>query len=552
MPRRAGGCRVYNVPMRRDAPIFHFNDARDAIASEVVRRVSEARGGESTALLEDAIYHEVKRLAASGGREDSELGRWRSLARRLRGLSDGARRQELERLAREHVDDITGNFDPRVYAVAARLMPPVLGALVAPRATFTSLRRLVDAGALAERIEVNGHTDHVRRLVDRGTVVYVPTHLSNMDSIVFGYALERAGLPPATYGAGKNLFTNPLLSFFMQNLGAYKVDRRLRHALYKDVLKTYSCVLLERGYHSLFFPGGTRSRSGGVERRLKLGLAGTGVEALARTARDGRPQRVFFVPATINYLVTLEAPTLIADFLQEAGKSRYIIEDDESSRIERVASFANKLLRHSAGVVIRLGEPLDPFGNRVDENGDSHDGRGHAVDPLSYLRDRRGSLAIDPDRDAQYTRDLGDVVCDAYLRHTVVMPTHLVAAALMNRLREDARTNDIFTLLKVRQKVGVPRSELAADLVALRDTLARQAADGRIVLGDSLVNAHGDAILEEALRAWQGIHSSPVVEEQAGELWIGDASLVFYYQNRLAAHGVALDVLAPKRERVAA
>ena len=53
----------------------------------------------------------------------------------------------------------------------------------------------------------------------------------------------------------------------MHNLGAYRVDRRLKHGLYKDVLKTYSCVLIERGYHSLFFPGGTRSRIGGVERR---------------------------------------------------------------------------------------------------------------------------------------------------------------------------------------------------------------------------------------------------------------------------------------------
>jgi glycerol-3-phosphate O-acyltransferase len=40
--------------------------------------------------------------------------------------------------------------------------------------------------------------------------------------------------------------------------------------------------MIERGYHSLFFPGGTRSRSGMVEKRLKLGLAGTGVEAFAR------------------------------------------------------------------------------------------------------------------------------------------------------------------------------------------------------------------------------------------------------------------------------
>ena len=238
----------------------------------------------------------------------------------------------------------------------------------------------------------------------------MPTHLSNLDSVVFGFALERAGLPPATYGAGKNLFTNPVLSFFMHNLGAYRVDRRLRHSLYKDVLKTYSCVLIERGYHSLFFPGGTRSRSGGVERRLKLGLAGTGLEAFGRTAEHGKTQRVFFVPATINYLLTLEAETLIDDFLQEEGKARYIIEDDESTRVGRVASFAQKLLGLDESVVIRFGEPLDCFGNCVDERRDVATTRtGARVEAESYLIGDDGKPRRDAARDVQYTRELGEV-----------------------------------------------------------------------------------------------------------------------------------------------
>ncbi len=229
--------------------------------------------------------------------------------------------------------------------------------------------KLTSLEALDDKVIVEGPIAKLRALVQRGTAVYVPTHLSNMDSIVFGYALERAGLPPATYGAGKNLFTNPVLSFFMHNLGAYRVDRRIRHSLYKDVLKTYSCVLLERGYHSLFFPGGTRSRSGGIERHLKLGLVGSAVEAYARTLQAGKERRIFFVPATINYLVTLEAETLIADFLSESGKGRFLIEDDESSRVGRVASFAKKLLGMAGAVVIRFGEPIDLFGNKVDDEG---------------------------------------------------------------------------------------------------------------------------------------------------------------------------------------
>ena len=218
---------------------------------------------------------------------------------------------------------------------------------------------------LDRHLITQGPIDTLRALARRGTLVFTPTHSSNLDSVVFGFALDRVGLPPVSYGAGKNLFTNPFLSYFMQNLGAYKVDRRIRHELYKEVLKTYSTVLIERGFHSLFFPGGTRCRSNVVEERLKLGLLGTGVEAFTNTLRRGHPQRVFVVPATINYLLTLEASTLIEDYLAETGKNRYIIEDDESTQLDRVVTLVRKLTRTTGSIVIRFGDPIDPFTNAV-------------------------------------------------------------------------------------------------------------------------------------------------------------------------------------------
>jgi hypothetical protein len=172
-----------------------------------------------------------------------------------------------------------------------------------------------------------------------------------MDSVVIGLALERAGLPPVTYGAGKNLFTNPFISFFMHNLGAYRVDRRLRFELYKEILKEYSTVLLESGYHSLFFPGGTRCRSNIIEKNLKLGLLGTTVTAYKNSVRDGAPhKRLYIVPATINYRLVLEAETLIDDYLAETGKNRYIITDDEFSRVGRLVEFFRKILAHEGSV----------------------------------------------------------------------------------------------------------------------------------------------------------------------------------------------------------
>ncbi len=71
------------------------------------------------------------------------------------------------------------------------------------------------------------------------------------------------------------------------------------------------------------------------------------MEAYARTLIAGQERRVFFVPATINYLITLEAETLIDDFLSEEGKGRFIIDDDESTRLARVGVLHEEAARHA-------------------------------------------------------------------------------------------------------------------------------------------------------------------------------------------------------------
>ena len=531
--------------MSQGAPIFGFNEHKPELVAEVVRRVTQSTRDPLLA-LNDAAYLEMRRL-----RSGPEHAEWRALAGGLGRMTDEQLKDKVGELVERYAWDVAGNFDPRVYRFASRAMPPLLGTILSPRAAAKNITKLTNLSALDDRIVVQGPAEHVRKLATLGTVIFVPTHLSNLDSVVFGFALERSELPPATYGAGKNLFTNPVLSFFMHNLGAYRVDRRLRHALYKDVLKAYSCVLVERGYHSLFFPGGTRSRSGGVERKLKLGLAGTGVEAFARTAIKGKPQKVFFVPATINYLLTLEAETLIDDFLQEEGKARYIIEDDESTRVGRIAQFAQKLFRMGDSVVVRFGQPLDPFGNAVDEHGTSHDARGRAVDPLSYILGPDDRPRVDHARDAQYTRELGEAICTHYKKDTVVMSTHLVASAAFDRLRRWVGKGDLFGILAHKDSVVVPRKDLAADVAALIETMRGLEAKGELVLSAAVKQGTPEQVLDDAIRALAAYHAQPAIAVSGANLVLADTRLLFYYQNRLAAHGLAFDAIAPKRRAAA-
>ncbi|MEZ4383784.1 MAG: 1-acyl-sn-glycerol-3-phosphate acyltransferase [Nannocystaceae bacterium] len=536
-----------------DPRIFSFNSERPNIIRDLVTRVVDQHSVDADRLLfllNDAANAEVRRLATQRDAEaEVSLDFWRKLLRRLGKMSHADRIVALDKIVERMGDDIAGNFDVRVFRTTRRMVPGVLTAIMDPSSLPHEIVRngwpRVDSLVTAE-----GPIQRLRELAKIGTLVLVPTHSSNLDSIALGYLLDREGLPPVVYGAGKNLFSNPLISFFMHNLGAYRVDRRVHARLYKEVLKTYSCLMIERGYHSLFFPGGTRSRSGMVETHLKLGLAGTAVEAFARNVKYGVRRPVFFVPATLNYALCLEAETLIDDWLKGAGAARYIIEDDEFSQYDRVTAFFKKLVSLRSAMVVRFGEPIDPFGNPVDGEGRSLAPDGRAIDPATYVC-RRGVPSLDAARDAGYTRELGEVLPRIFSRETVVMWTQLVAHVLYRHLVADSVDHDLFGRQRRRGEVGMDRAELVREVGEARDRLLELESAQQVRVGPVLRNTSPDELVTQALDAWGGYHTKAVAREAGSEVVIEDPNLLLYYQNRLVGFSEALAVegkLAASRE----
>jgi glycerol-3-phosphate O-acyltransferase len=514
-----------------------FNADREKLLAEVerrvvARRVAEARAGGDSSLeyvLNDVAYNEIKRLEKS---HNGAADRWRDLSRRLLTMTEDEKQAELRALVGHYGRDVVGNFDPRVYKFATGIGPSLLGLL------FNPLGSVKDGMAalrnLDGRIYSDGEIDVARACAERGTIVVTPTHSSNMDSPAIGFGLMQAGLPPATYGAGKNLFSNPFISFFMRNLGAYRVDRRLRFELYKDVLKEYSTVLLEHGYHSLFFPGGTRSRSNLVERQLKLGLLGTTVAAYKNLVREGRAnRRLYIVPATINYRLVLEAETLIDDYLAETGKSRYIITDDEFSRLGRLFEFFRKIVAHEGSVVVRFGRPLDPFGNDVTDEGESIDRAGRIVDPASFVRGADGEVTDDDQRDAEYTRALGRRLVQVYPRLTVLHSTALLSRALFDAIARHAGTRDVYRLLRATpQQLAVALPTAIAGVDRLRARLREQPEWG--AEHPHFTDQTTAFKVDDAVRGLSTYHTRPIVERGGDTLHVKDVKLLCYYQNRTA------------------
>ncbi len=523
--------------------------ARDPVDDQVVmddlvsRVEKRLQGAELAFLLNDCCVREEKRLAASSDAADlAYRQRLRELRRRLSWATEDELRVDLRDLVRVYGAEIHGHFDSSTYESATRVLPGGLALLLRKQKLWSGLSRSFTGKlTLSDKVRFSGAIESFDRLVERGTCILVPTHLSNLDSPAIGFALHEAGLPPMIYGAGINLFTNWLLSWFMDHLGAYRIDRAKQHQLYKEVLKEYSTYALERRWHSLFFPGGTRSRSGGVEMRLKKGLLATGLEAYQRGLSEGREKsRVFFIPATVNYNLVLEAETLIEDYLQDAGKSRYIISDDEFSRPDRVLQFVRNMLALDNPVEVVFGTPLDPFGNAVDSNGDSLDPAGRAFDPAGYLM-TGGELVRDAQRDRQYTSTLAEAITSAYSSDTILYDTHVLAAALHRRLEARYPDEDLFARLLLPDAARrFDQSEVDSELRVMLSELRALAHRGEVLLRGQLLEGRPEDVCRAAVQQFGRYHKRRAVSEDGTSLLLEDPKLALFYAMRLQTYPLSV------------
>jgi glycerol-3-phosphate O-acyltransferase len=468
----------------------------------------------------DTLYCERQRLKRDRyPGEEKDVAYWRDIAQRLPKASDSLRVDMLRSSVERFTDEVMGHFDPRVYDIATRAMPPGLAVLLNSLSPRRALRAPKGSLNLRENVLIAGESEAARRLSRLGTVVVVPTHLSNLDSIVMGYAAYLMGLPPLLYGAGLNLFNNKLIGYFMSRLGAYRVDRRKTSWLYKDILKEYATVSLELGYHNLFFPGGTRIRSGGVERKLKKGLLGTGLAAYQHNLEAGRENpKVYFLPCTISYGLVLEAQTLIEDHLKAAGRSRYIITDDEFSRPRKVAEFALELLRLKSRIYITFGEPLDPFGNKVDFQGRSLDPRGRPVKTEGYVC-KDGTLISETDNRLQ--------------------STHLVAFTLFHMMQNVHPSYDLYRLLRDAASItSFSEREVLLSLDRVLERVRRLAEEAKIRLDPRLDGRDAKAVLDHGLRYFASYHHRPAIARSESRIVVQDAELTYYYRNRADGYGI--------------
>ena len=542
-------------PIRGEIYNLDQRSFRQEVVAEVVNRTMKNILGSSAAqdprlLIEETIYHERLRLKKSKANwltspyiYNRNINDRAIIQKVQRELKVVAGLEDSEALMKSYVNhfatEICANFEPKVYTFATNAIPWMFSWLL----NAASVKRVLPWGmseSLQTRLRVVGEVDQLQTLSKKGTILLVPTHLSNIDSLLIGYVIHTMMLPPFAYGAGLNLFSNPILSFCMSRLGAYTVDRQKgNNSLYKTALKNYSTTMLKRGIHSIFFPAGGRVRSGAIESHLKLGLLGTALEAQLERLQENHPNpNIYVVPMVMNYHFVFEASSLIEDYLAQAGKHRYQPNDsNEDLLLVNIIKFFWKLFSNHSELWVRVGKPMDVFGNFVDGEGRSMGPNGTTIDPRAWLT-TNGELKAVPQRDREYTMLLGSKISERYHAENVVLSSHLVAFSYFQTLRKQYPSLDLFKFLRLSESQrSVPLDRFYEEAGRCYELIRKAADRSELHLSDTLRCGDVKIWVEDGVRQLGLFHDAKVVKIEDGLISTEDMNLVYYYRNRLTGYG---------------
>jgi glycerol-3-phosphate O-acyltransferase len=536
-----------------DWPVYQLSKNRKEFVEEVtqksIERIKLLRPSRKQLIdeLEATAYREQNRIKRNRWRvdpkDDSKF--WAGVKNELVELSSknsedaGTREDEiLRKIVSRYSNEIAGNFKPNSYRVTREVIKFFFQRLLngARVKKFGAFFR--SQYTLRDKIQIVGKVKMLRKLATQGTVVMVPTHFSNLDSILIGWVIHSCGLPAFIYGAGLNLFNIKIFAYFMNSLGAYKVDRRKKNLPYLETLKMYSNLAIQKGAHSLFFPGGTRSRSGLVEKQLKLGLLSTAIEAqrnLYQENPDQEVRKIFIVPVTLNYNFVLEAPDLIEDYLHVKGQDKYFPEQDKYGSWQ-LLRFLFKFFTKGSNISVSIGPGLDVLGNYVDEDGNSLDSQGRIIDTKDYFVSN-GSITDDKQREDEYTRMLSNRIVTEYHRINRVFASHLAAYVAFEMWQKKFPKLDLFSLLRL------PEEDLEIEFAEFRETFKRvrkriyELKDEGKVYHATHLKGKVDQVIKLGIENVGIFHlNRPLLLNKKGNIITKDLTVLYYYHNRLVGY----------------
>ncbi len=176
------------------------------------------------------------------------------------------------------------------------------------------------------------------------TIVFLPSHRSNLDRLSLQFMLWENDLPPNHTAGGINLNFFPI-GPLVRRTGVFFIRRTFKdNPLYRTVLRAYLDYLVEKRFPLEWYIEGGRSRSGKLL-PPRLGLLSYIVDAYRR----GKAEEIQLVPVSIAYDQIQDVP----DYAREAqGRAK------EKESIGWLLRTIRSLRRRYGDIHIRFGDPV--------------------------------------------------------------------------------------------------------------------------------------------------------------------------------------------------
>jgi glycerol-3-phosphate O-acyltransferase len=552
------------LPTRKHWPVVQMSRNQKKFVEEVIQESMDRLLEDAPELddlideLETTLYRERLRIRQNPWAVDpeDEEAFWKNIRSQLVSISTRSNnghslqawqqeqaRQVLREITSRYANEISSTFKSSSYRVARNVVTFGFARLLNASRVKGVRSLFSNRYTLRDKINITGEVEQLRKLAQKGTIVMVPTHFSNLDSILIGWVIHELGLPPFIYGAGLNLFNINIFAYFMNSLGAYKVDRRKKNDIYIETLKSYSRQAIRWGCHSLFFPGGTRSRSGRLEDKIKLGLLGTAMEAQRLNYEDsektGKPaEKIFVVPVVLNYHFVLEAPSLIRDYLKQEGQERYYLESDEFSTSTRIIKFLFQFFTEGSDISVSFGRAMDMVGNFVDDEGHSLSRQGEPISMREYFCSGK-HITRDKQRENEYTRMLGDNILRSFQRYNRVFASHLAAFTAFRMIRQQYPYLDLYNLLRLPpEEQIISYGKYRENFDQLREEIFRLHHAGKVDVAPHLQQDLDLAIAHGLDNVGLYHAKRPLLKDKDGNIITQDLNTLYYYHNRMDGYGL--------------
>ena len=539
------------LPDINDWPIFKLSEDRKTFTEELehftLDKVEHFHKENLTDLLAETIYLEKIRIKEEPWKVDppNERQFWSRIKKRLvkysvdkdESISAQNNTYLLKQIIHRYALEIVGTFRINTFLFARKFLIWFFNQLL--QASFWKIRLKGGKKRLVQKLLVKGDIDHVRSLAQKGTLIIVPTHFSNLDSILIGYVLDAVtGLPAFSYGAGLNLYNTGYTAYFLNRLGAYRVDRRKKNKIYLETLKSMSSLSIQRGTNSIFFPGGTRSRSGAIENKLKMGLLGTVVEAQRAMIQRNENTKIYIVPLILSYHFVLDGQSLIDQYLKQQGKSRYFKEGKDYSGLSGIIRFIWKILSEGNEITLSFGKAMDVIGNPVDQEGNSKDKYGNTINMADYFISE-GRVNTDIQRETEYTGLLAENIIKRFHSDNIVLSSHLLAFAAFEMLCNENPKLDLFGILRLPTDDYIfDYNVLSATVNQLQKTLIIYAEKGKLILSPEIKSSI-DELIADGIKHLGTFHiKKPLKKNKSGEVISENFYLLYFYHNRLTGYGL--------------